>query len=188
LVCISQRCAACTADAQCSHNLICLGGTCQTPQPGPGPECVDNSQCSGGQVCDVRGQCRPCHFDFECPGQICTSGACRGGAGDAFLGEGVECTQSPDNCPAPLDCVQVNNGPRFCLLREMNYDATEPGSCDPVSNDVCGPITLPNSGGQIFDTTCLLGACVLLRNSLDAADACSDLPASCAGSFCLDTD
>ena len=148
LVCLSQHCAACTADVQCSGNLVCVSGTCQAPQPGP------------------------CNFDFECPGQICTSGACRGGE---------VCTQ-PTDCPAPLECA---SSPRQCLLPGMQYGLVEPGTCDPVSTTACGPITLD---GQSFATTCLLGACVLLCDSFAAASACADANGVCVGSFCFERD
>src|SRR5829696_8823019 len=40
LVCIHQECTACTADFQCTGGLVCRSGSCQTPPPGPGPECT----------------------------------------------------------------------------------------------------------------------------------------------------
>lgn len=115
---------------------------------------------------------RPCNFDFECPGQICTSGVCRGGEA---------CTQSTD-CPAPLEC---GPSPQQCLLPAMQYAAVEPGTCDPVRPTPCGPITLD---GQTFATTCLLGACVLRCESFAAASACAEANGVCVGSFCFERD
>jgi len=152
LVCISQRCTACTADFQCGSGRICLGGTCQTPPPGPGPECVNNNQCSGGLVC-LGGTCQPCTLASQCPGQVClgVSGRCVGG----------ETCVIDDDCARFLVCETGN----ICVLDGLCVDD---GACASFSfNAFCllGACTEPCSStnpclGDFTDYQCVGGLCL----------------------------
>ncbi len=98
----------------CAYRGRCQSGvsgcTATVPiSPPPGPQCNNNGQCSGGQVCEG-GQCVACTADPQCGGGlVCLSGACQTPPPCAFVGLQVACSSNADCCTSSTGAVCEDN-------------------------------------------------------------------------------
>jgi hypothetical protein len=174
----------CTSDDGCGDR-VCSAGLCIDA---PEPECQLDTDCPGGQLCDLtNGTCVPapdpdCTSDSDCDdAEICDleSGDCVAAppppcASDADCASGLACDVPSGSCvtPPPAACTgDADCAPGLlCDLIIGECFAPEPEPC--LSNAECpGQVCNPSSGECIAAPAIPIGG------------ACTD-DAQCAAEFC----
>ncbi|KAG6039300.1 hypothetical protein E4U41_002997 [Claviceps citrina] len=113
-VCKSNKCEACTANADCgSGNLECVQGLC-VPTTNPPPECTKNSDCKTTQICKDQ-KCSPCSIDSDC-------------GVDQLCGDG-ECKPKPPTCGQPgFEWAQWRGPPSWSTVKSPPFAEYDPTS------------------------------------------------------------
>ena len=148
------------------------------------PECTENAECGGGELC-VEGQCRTaCLEDGDCPSElpICSDTLCVECDGDGDCGDGESCVDNACTffCESNSDC----SGGEFC---------TDDGECVPIectddadcedgeicnSEFTCEAVECTENADCAGGELCNDGTCV----SITGGD-CTDGEAECLGDF-----
>ncbi len=123
LACISQRCRACTNNAQCGPGRLCQGGSCVG--------CQKSSDCPLAQAC-VGGACVPCASASDCgDGRACVHEKCVACTGDTDCDSGLICTNG--QCVPCTDTHQCSGG-LACVAGACAH-CTDSTQC--LTGDVC---------------------------------------------------
>lgn len=138
--CVNDKCVDCTSSEECSHNQVCVNGSCGCPDgrlPGPDGRCSD---------CDDNADCGPCEV---CQSGVCSLKDCVDGVCDPSSGGCIDCLNSGDcdvneSCTdGSCDCVdgftRING---VCVSVECELDNDCP-NCYQCSNNSCIPVTCP---------------------------------------------
>ncbi len=118
-VCLSGACVpqGCTSNAQCATGQVCQAGQCVTAPPA----CTTNAQCGAGKICQA-GQCvngpPPCTSNAQCgAGQVCQAGQCvtapPGCTSNAQCGAGQVCQAGQCVTSPPVSCSRLQGDGNF---------------------------------------------------------------------------
>ncbi|TFH25223.1 MAG: hypothetical protein E4H03_01420 [Myxococcales bacterium] len=186
----SDNAVACDDGDACTTEDMCSAGACTGAAP---PNCDDGNPCTD-DTCDALGGClhpdnaAPCDDGDACTtGDVCSEGACAGGA-PAECDDGNACTD--DSCDAAAGCLNPANA-ALC----DDGDACTSGDVCRQAACASGALVACDDGNSCTDDSCDTGAgCLNTANTAvcDDGDACTTEDVcserQCAGGAVLDCD
>ncbi len=147
----------CTTNASCGGGQVCFDGGCV-----PG-DCLANSDCMAGKICDVSARtCNTCSGDNACQAafganQLCLNGACTPGncRTAAMCSDGKICVNNfCGACPDDGACASGYGPGHLCIS-----NGCVPGECRSAANCQMGKICTASfmCGACTTDTQCVSG-------------------------------